>query len=177
MRSIWSAMSIRSARSIRSIRLIRSIRSIGIRSIRSIRFIKFIRSIRSIWSIRSICPPVIWHPYPGARNSAVKNGLYRTAWSPNPMEASSLGLGSATVLSRALLEVSPATPTPLRGDDNNNNNKQQQPSVHRQAPVDIAPRVVRPILGPHGRSWFPCPFWCWADSCHPSRPMLIIMSE
>ena len=86
----------------------------------------------------------------------MRHGLYRMAWSSNPMEASPLGLRSVTVLPRALLDVSPDT---LWGDDNNN--KQQQPSVHQQPPVDIAPGwFVNPFEDPY--MW--CVWgwgWCW----------------
>ena len=68
----------------------------------------------------------------------MRKGVYRMAWSSNPMEASPLDLRSVTVLPRALLEVSPEPPMGRRRQQ-----QQQQPSVHQQPTADIAPRVVR----------------------------------
>ena len=47
------------------------------------------------------------HVCPGGVLPTMRQGLYRMAWSSNPMEASPLVLRSVTVLPRALLEVSP----------------------------------------------------------------------
>ena len=73
----------------------------------------------------------------------MRQGLYRMAWSSNPMEASPLGLRSVTVLPRALLEVSPDPLVGRRQQQQTTTNNKQQPSVHQQPPVDIALRVVR----------------------------------
>ena len=53
----------------------------------------------------------------------MRHGLYRMAWSSNPMEASPLDLRRGTVLPRAPLDVSP---DPLWGDDDNKQQQQQQ---------------------------------------------------
>ena len=74
------------------------------------------------------------HVCPGGVLPTMRQGLYRMAWSSNPMLASPLVLRSVTVLPRALLEVSADPPVRRR--------RQQQPSVHHQPPADIAPRVV-----------------------------------
>ena len=52
----------------------------------------------------------------------IRQGLYRMAWSSNPMEASPLVLRSVTVLPRALLEVSADPHVRRRRQHNNNNN-------------------------------------------------------
>ena len=64
----------------------------------------------------------------------MRHGLYRTAWSSNPMEASPLDLRGVTLLPRALLEVSPNPSVGRRQQ------QQQQPSVHQQHPEGIAPQ-------------------------------------
>ena len=62
------------------------------------------------------------HVCPGGVLPTMRQGLYRMAWSSNPMEASPLVLRSVTVLPRALLEVSADPPVRRRRQHNNNNN-------------------------------------------------------
>ena len=61
------------------------------------------------------------HVCPGGVLPTMRQGLYRMAWSSNPMEASPLVLRSVTVLPRALLEVSADPPVRRRRQHNNNN--------------------------------------------------------
>ena len=60
------------------------------------------------------------HVCPGGVLPTMRQGLYRMAWSSNPMEASPLVLRSVTVLPRALLEVSADPPVRRRRQHNNN---------------------------------------------------------
>ena len=87
-----------------------------------------------LWEIGTSHIP---HVCPGGVLLTMRQGLYRMAWSSNPMEVSTLDLRSLTVLPRALLEVSADPPVRRRRQ------QQQQPSVHQQPPVDIAPMVAR----------------------------------
>ena len=72
-----------------------------------------------------ICTPHwtshIPHVCPGGVLPTMRQGLYRMAWSSNPMEVSPLDLRSLTVLPRALLEVSADPPVRRRRQHNNNN--------------------------------------------------------
>ena len=71
------------------------------------------------------------HVCPGGVLPTMRQGLYRMAWSSNPMEASPLGLRSVTVLPRALLEVSPDPPVGRRQQ------QQQQTTTSNNNPACI----------------------------------------
>ena len=66
---------------------------------------------------------------------AMRKGLYRMAWSSNPMEASPLDQRSVTVLPRALLEVSPDPPVGRRQQQQQQ--QQQQTTTNNNNPACI----------------------------------------
>ena len=86
------------------------------------------------------------HVCPGGVLPTMRQGLYRMAWSSNPMEASPLDLRSVTVLPRALLEVSPDPPVGRR-------QQQQQTTTTQRA--STAPCRHRPQGGSLIRSRIP----------------------
>ena len=82
------------------------------------------------------------HVCPGGVLPTMRKGVYRMAWSFNPMEVSPLDPRSVTVLPRALLEVSPDPPVgrQRQQQQTTNNKQQQQPSVHQQPPCRHRPQ-------------------------------------
>ena len=83
------------------------------------------------------------HVCPGGVLPTMRKGVYRMAWSFNPMEVSPLDLRSVTVLPRALLEVSPDHPVGRR--------RQQQQQQNNPANINSPLQTSPP-------GWFVNPF-------------------